>query len=91
MIVGPRTGDETRLCIAGSRLCIAGSRLARHRYLVSDDFTLADIPFGHVLYRYYEIDIPRTDLPALRRYHDRPTERRAYRAHVMVSYDALKE
>ena len=74
-----------------TKLRIAEGRLSHHPYLAGESFTLADIQFGHILYRYYDIDIPRTDLPALRRYHDRLTERRAYHTHVMVSYDALKE
>ncbi|WP_284165071.1 glutathione S-transferase family protein [Frigidibacter sp. SD6-1] len=73
-----------------TKLRIAEDRLARHDYLVSDDFTLADIQFGHVLYRYYDIAISRADLPALRAYHDRLKLRPAYRTHVMVSYDALR-
>ncbi|MCY1127567.1 glutathione S-transferase family protein [Frigidibacter sp. RF13] len=71
-------------------LRIAEDRLARHDHLVSDDFTLADIQFGHVLYRYYDIDIARGPLPALRAYYDRLTARPAYRTHVMLSYDALR-
>lgn len=72
------------------KLRIAEDRLARQTHLASDDFTLADIQFGHVLYRYYDIDIPRADLPALRAYYDRLTLRPAFRTHVMVSYDALR-
>jgi glutathione S-transferase len=44
-------------------LDIAETRLASRTYLTSDDFTLADIQFGHVLYRYYDIDIERAELP----------------------------
>lgn len=73
-----------------TKLRIAEDRLARHDYLVSDEFTLADIQFGHLLYRYYDIDIARADLPALRAYYDRLTTRPAYRTHVMVSYDGLR-
>uniref|UniRef100_UPI00191377E3 glutathione binding-like protein n=1 Tax=Klebsiella grimontii TaxID=2058152 RepID=UPI00191377E3 len=40
------------------KLAIAEARLAGSRYLVGDTFTLADIQFGHVLYRYFAIDIP---------------------------------
>jgi len=73
-----------------TKLRIAEDRLARHAWLVGEDFTLADIQFGHCLYRYYDIDIARGALPALRRYYDRLTERPAYRAHVMTGYEALR-
>ncbi|MGB3146152.1 MAG: glutathione S-transferase family protein [Paracoccaceae bacterium] len=71
-------------------LSIAEERLARQDHLVSDAFTLADIQFGHLLYRYFDIDIDRADMPALRAYYDRLTHRPAYREHVMVSYEALR-
>ncbi|MDF1715082.1 MAG: glutathione S-transferase family protein [Antarcticimicrobium sp.] len=72
------------------KLTIADRRLAEHPYLAGAGFTLADIQFGHVLYRYFDIDIPRADLPALRRYYDRLTQRPAYREHVMVPYQELR-
>jgi glutathione S-transferase len=73
-----------------ARFRIAEDRLARHEHLVSDDFTLADIQFGHVLFRYYDIDIGRAKLPALRAYYDRLAQRPAFRDNVMVSYEALR-
>lgn len=71
-------------------LRIAEARLSRHDWLAGDDFTLADIPFGHVLHRYFDLDINRPDMPALAAYHTRLTRRPAFREHVMVSYDALR-
>ncbi|HCA9853787.1 TPA: glutathione S-transferase family protein [Klebsiella pneumoniae] len=72
------------------KLAIAEARLASSRYLVGDTFTLADIQFGHVLYRYFAIDITRRPLPHLAAYYARLTARPAFRQHVMVSYDELK-
>ena len=72
------------------KLAIAETRLAGSRYLVGDTFTLADIQFGHVLYRYFAIDITRHSLPHLAAYYARLTERPTFRQHVMVSYDELK-
>ncbi|MGB5836105.1 MAG: glutathione S-transferase family protein [Albidovulum sp.] len=72
------------------KLRIAEDRLARQDFLVSDAFTLADIQFGHVLYRYYDIDITRAALPALRAYYERLIARPAYHTHVMISYDGLR-
>ncbi len=71
-------------------LRIAEDRLSGHPYLAGDDFTLADIQLGHLLYRYYDIAIARPPYPALRRYYDTLTERPAYRDHVMVPYDDLR-
>ena len=71
-------------------LDIAETRLEGSAFLAGDDFTLADVQFGHVLYRYHEMEIDRPSHPAVRRYYDRLTERPAFREHVMVSYDALQ-
>ena len=64
--------------------------MAQRDYLAGDNFTVADILFGHVLYRYYDIDIERADLPALRAYYDRLAQRPAFQQHVMVSYEELR-
>ncbi|MCI5073873.1 glutathione S-transferase family protein [Oricola sp.] len=74
----------------GRFLDIAETRLASHPFLAGDDFTLADIQFGHVLYRYFDIDIDRTPRPALDRYYVKLTARPAFQEHVMVSYEELR-
>ncbi|MEX0368563.1 MAG: glutathione S-transferase family protein [Ruegeria sp.] len=73
-----------------TKLAIADAQLGLHPYLAGDTFTLADIQFGHVLYRYYDIDIAHRPLLNLARYHQNLTDRPAYREHVMLSYDDLK-
>jgi glutathione S-transferase len=89
----PQDRDEAAIAAAiralAKKLDIAEGQLSRHAYLAGDDFTLADIQFGHVLYRYFDIAIDRPDRPALRRYYDRLTARPAFREHVMVSYEEL--
>ena len=71
-------------------LAKADSQLSDNAYLCGGDLTLADIQLGHVLFRYFDIDIPRPDMPGLRAYFDRLAARPAYQKTVMVSYDALK-
>ncbi len=73
-----------------AELDIADQRLSKRQFLCGDNFTLADIQFGHVLYRYFDIDIERRPLPSVRAYYDRLSDRPAYRRTVMVSYEALK-
>ncbi|WP_442801893.1 glutathione S-transferase family protein [Serratia rubidaea] len=73
-----------------NKLMIAEPLLAGQTFLAGDTFSAADIQFGHVLYRYYDIDIDRQPLPNLRSYYARLTERPAFREHVMVSYEELR-
>ena len=70
-------------------LAIADDRLAHYAYLAGDDFTLADIQFGHVLYRYFDIELDRHDFPHMRRYYDDLAKRPAFQRYVMVSYAEL--
>ncbi len=71
-------------------LAKADAQLRESDYLCGAGLTLADIQLGHVLYRYFDIDIPRRDMPRLHAYYDRLATRPAYQKTVMVSYDALK-
>lgn len=87
-----RDAEKVRLAMAKlvPFLQIADARLARQPWLVGEHFTLADIQFGHLLYRYFDIALERPDLPHLAAYYARLTARPAYRQHVMVSYEALR-
>lgn len=71
-------------------LDIAEAQLATSPYLAGEHLTLADIQFGHCLFRYFDIEIERAEHPALRRYYDTLTGSPNYREHVMVSYDELR-
>ena len=71
-------------------LAIAEWQLTENGWLAGPEFTLADIQFGHVLYRYFEIEIARSDFPGIRAYYDRLTRRAAFARHVMVSYEELR-
>lgn len=79
------------LCTLDKYLAIAEARLAGRPYLVGERLTLADIQFGHCLFRYFDIDIERSEHPNIRRYYETLTERPAYRGCVMVSYEELRE
>lgn len=72
-------------------LYIAEEQLSNHTYLVGEHLTLADIQFGHCLFRYYDVDIERTEYPNIHRYYKLLTNRPEYRAHVMISYEELRE
>ena len=71
-------------------LAIADAELAESTCLAGDEVTLADIALGYCLYRYFNTEAVRRDLPHLRRYCVLLCQRPAYRSHVMVSYDELR-
>jgi glutathione S-transferase len=86
-----RDRDEAALTAAIARfdglLRLLEPRLSP--FVLGRNFTLADIVIGHVLYRYFTIDIPRPDRPAVAAYYDRLAERPGFREHVMVSWRPL--
>lgn len=71
-------------------LMIAEGQLKHHEYLAGNAFTLADIQFAHVLYRYYDIDIKRISLPFVNRYYESISSRPAFKEHVAISYEELR-
>jgi glutathione S-transferase len=71
-------------------LDIAETQLSAAPFLCGDDLTLADIQFGHLLYRYFTLEIERPERPRLRAYYERLVARPAYREHVMIPYDELR-
>lgn len=63
--------------------------LADRPFLCGDNLTLADIPAGTSLYRYFEIDIERPSVPHVEAWYRRLQQRPAYREHVMVPFAEL--
>ena len=72
-----------------NKLAIADRQLSNSEYLASNHFSLADIVFGHILYRYYAIDIERAELANLYRYYQLISARPYFQEHVAVSYEEL--
>jgi len=64
--------------------------LAHRWFLCGDTLSLADIPAGASLFRYFGLDIERPSLPHVQAWYDRLQERQAYREHVMVPFGELR-
>lgn len=64
--------------------------LAGNRFLLGDDLCLADIAAGTNMFRYFNIDIERRDLPNVARWYDELTKRPAYQAHVMLPFEHMR-
>lgn len=74
-------------CAAHFRLL--DTMMAGRDWLLSETMTLADITIGTHLYRYYELDIERPNIPNIRNWYERLKQRPAYRDNVMVPFDEL--
>jgi glutathione S-transferase len=63
--------------------------LIGQRFMLGDNFSLADIPIGTNLYRYFNLEIERPSVPSVEAWYRRLQDRSAYRTHVMVPFADL--
>ncbi len=64
--------------------------LADRPYLAGAELSLADIPAGTALYRYFGLDIDRPSVPNVEAWYTRLQQCPAYGEHVMVPFEDLK-
>ncbi len=64
-------------------------QLAGRDFLLGNALTLADIPAGTCLYRYFNLEIERPSVPNVKAWYQRLQDRRAYQQHVMVPFEEL--
>ncbi|MSO93519.1 MAG: glutathione S-transferase family protein [Rhodospirillales bacterium] len=85
---GPAIRRNTERCAELYRLL--DGALAHRPYLAGDRFTLADIPAGTTLFRYFGIDVAHAEVPHVRAWYARLAARPDYRRHVMIPFDDMK-
>jgi glutathione S-transferase len=64
--------------------------LEGRKFLLGDALTLADISAGTSLYRYFELEIERPQLPQQERWYHTLQQRPAFRDHVMIPFGELR-
>jgi glutathione S-transferase len=72
-----------------NHLSLLDRMLAGQSFILGDQLTLADIPAGTSLFRYFNLDIERPSLPNVERWYQQLQERPAYQEHVMIPFDEL--
>ncbi len=81
---------EASIQRAGEKLQVLDAHLANRPYILGDAFTMADIPAGALMWRYFDLPIARPSLPNVEAWSKRLQQRPAYRDHVMIDYSALR-
>lgn len=66
-----------------SALQVLDDHLAETSFVVADRFTMADVPMGSLIYRYFSLEIDRPEFPGIDAWYKRLSERPAYQKHVM--------
>ncbi len=67
------------------------AQLADRDYIMGDRLTMADIPIGAIMYRYFSLDIDRPALPGVDAWYARLCERPSYQKHVMIPFGSNVE
>lgn len=84
----PAIRDKIARCAEHFRLL---DRILEGRdFLCGAEMTLADIPAGTCLYRYYELEIDRPKAPNVEGWYRRLQERPAYRQYIMLPFGELR-
>ena len=55
-------------------------------YILGDGFSMADIPLGAMIYKFFNLDIERPSLPNIEAWYARLCERPAYQIHAMIAF-----
>lgn len=84
----PFIRDRVERCATHFRLL--DRHLADRDYLAGDGFTMADVPAGTTLYRYFELQVERPSVPNVEAWYGRLAERPAFREHVMLPFAELR-
>jgi len=73
----------------GQKLELLNKQLSGRTYIVAEHPTIADIAVGTLMYRYYNLAIPRPSLPNVEGWYERLLARPAYRQHVMIDFKPM--
>jgi glutathione S-transferase len=74
----------------GEDLAILDSQLGGRSYILGDQLTVADIANGALMYRYFNLEIPRPQLSNVEAWYQRLTQRKPYQEHVMLDFQSMK-
>ena len=80
---------KNKVALCARHFTLLDRHLADRAFMLGDALTLADIPIGTNLYRYFNLAIDRPSVPNVEAWYARLQARGAYRAHVMVPFQEL--
>jgi glutathione S-transferase len=69
-----------------NHLRVLEQHLENREYLVGDRLSIGEFPLGSIMYKYFNLDIERPNLPAIDAWYARLCERPAYQTHAMIAF-----
>lgn len=67
-----------------NHLRILEQHLQERSYILGDKFSMGDIPLGATMYKFFNLDIKRPELPNIEAWYARLCERPAFQTHAMI-------
>ena len=74
---------------AAAAIVILDRWLGQRRFVAGAEFSMADIPAGTLMHRYFGMEVSRPDAPHVDAWRLRLQDRSAYKTHVMRPFDEL--
>jgi glutathione S-transferase len=84
----PKTIEALRAATA-KRFEALDQQLENRQYLAGNTFSMADIPAGTTLYRWFEMDVERPETPNVDAWYARLRQRSAYSSSICIPFDEL--
>jgi len=72
--------------LVANSLGVLERHLAGRAFILGDRLTMADIPLGPMIHRYFALEVERPELPNIKAWYERLSGRPAFREHVMFPY-----
>ena len=73
----------------GQKLDILNKQLSGRAFIVAEHPTIADVAVGTLMYRYFNLALPRPTLPHVEAWYERLKGRPAYQQHVMIDFKPM--
>jgi glutathione S-transferase len=80
---------KNKIALCTQHFMLLDQHLKGRAFMLGDALTLADIPLGTHLYRYFNLEIERPPVSNVEAWYARLQDRKAYRAHVMLPFAEL--
>jgi len=74
---------------AGEKLAILNRQITGRNFILGGQLTMADIAVGVLMYRYFNLAIPRPPLANVEVWYKRLTQRPSFEAHVMIDFKPM--
>lgn len=66
-------------------------QLENQDFLIGDTLTMADLPLGTSIYRYFNLEIDRPSFPNIEAWYSRLCQRKAYQTHAIIPFGSSLE